>query len=280
MSTVRLAIVMQRKGWGNLSECGRLVKEGMVIVNGELLLNAGRRRQVLTTDTIELDDRAICATVILNKPANIESIPKRHDPKGTTFQFFVPENNARYKQLGRVRIPHPDFVLHRRLYRDLDFQDTGLLLFTKKKDVFHKLSSRRSKVEKEYIVRLRRTNHRPPLTSETGEAQEKIDIIQKGFLKNEKAGISYDSDESGLRVHRLDVVDDDTLRFVLLWDQRDHVRRILQRVNWEVETLHRSRIGNCTVDNLQPGQWRYLHPIEQAAILNQVPDENEFQFDW
>jgi pseudouridine synthase len=272
---------MRRKGWGSLSECGLLVKQGMVIVNGEPLLNAGHKRQVLTTDSIELDERAICEAVMLNKPPNVESIPKRHDREGTTYQYFVPENNAHYGQLGRIKFPHPDFILHRRLYRDLDFQDTGLLFFTKNRTVFHKLVSRRSRIEKEYIVRLRRTNDRPPLMSETGEAQEKLDMIQRGLRQSDDGGLNNSvSGGASLRVHRLDVIDDDTLRFVLWWDQRDHVRRMVQRVYWEVESLHRSRIGICNLDNLKPGQWRYLHPMEQATLLNQMPDENQFEYDW
>jgi 23S rRNA pseudouridine2604 synthase len=65
-----------------------------------------------------------------------------------------------------------------------------------------------------------------------------------------------------LELVNVEVINDDEIRMVLKKERANHVRRMLETVRWEAETMKRVRIADISLEDLPEGKWRYLHPCE------------------
>ena len=69
-------------------------------------------------------------------------------------------------------------------------------------------------------------------------------------------------DGEALKPAQVDRLDDGRLRFVLAEGKKRQIRRMCEAVGLKVTALERVRIGNVTLGELPPGQWRYLRDDE------------------
>ncbi len=127
----------------------------------------------------------------------------------------------------------------------LDIDSTGLLVLTQDGRVARTLIGEDSPIEKEYLVRVRRTQP-GPLPAE-GLAQ-----LQHGLMLDGKA----------LKPAKISWANEDQLRFVLREGRKRQVRRMCEQVGLEVTGLKRVRIGSVVLGKLPLGQWRYLRSDE------------------
>ncbi len=143
-STWKLQKVLANAGFGARREMERWIAAGRVLVNGqraEIGVRVGEK------DTITVDGRRIPAVAVhirrrrvlcYHKPAG--EACTRHDPEGrpTVFEHLPPLKESRWIAIGR-----------------LDFDSSGLLLFTNDGELAHRLMHPRSRIEREYAVRVR-----------------------------------------------------------------------------------------------------------------------------
>jgi len=61
------------------------------------------------------------------------------------------------------------------------------------------------------------------------------------------------------------------LEIVLTEGKNREVRRMVEAVGFKVLKLVRTRIGPCTLQGLQVGTWRHLHPKELSELRKSVP---------
>jgi 16S rRNA pseudouridine516 synthase len=121
----------------------------------------------------------------------------------------------------------------------LDQDTTGLLLLTDDGKFIHKMSSPKHHVPKVYEVT---TKH--PITSEM------VDRLLTGVV--------LDDDPQAVKAAACEAVGELHLRLTLTEGKYHQVKRMLAAVGNRVEGLHRSRIGGLELNDLAPGQWRWL----------------------
>ncbi|MEQ8954700.1 MAG: pseudouridine synthase [Gammaproteobacteria bacterium] len=143
MTTEKLQKVLARAGFGSRRELETWIADGRVQVNGEVAKLGDR---VSGSDRIVVDGKKVSAqgrskgerrVLLYNKPDN--EICTRDDPEGrpTVFQKLPPLKHGRWVAIGR-----------------LDFNTSGLLLFTTDGELANKLMHPSSGVEREYAVRV------------------------------------------------------------------------------------------------------------------------------
>ncbi|HET9822965.1 MAG TPA: pseudouridine synthase [Burkholderiaceae bacterium] len=130
----------------------------------------------------------------------------------------------------------------------LDIDSTGLLVLTQDGRIARALIGEDSRVEKEYLVRVRRAQPGPgPVLAPEGLA-----LLQHGL----------ELDGRALKPAKVSWANEDQLRFVLREGRKRQIRRMCELVGLEVVGLKRVRIGSVVLGKLPAGQWRYLRPDE------------------
>jgi 23S rRNA pseudouridine2604 synthase len=131
----------------------------------------------------------------------------------------------------------------------LDIDSTGLLVLTQDGRIARTLIGEDTRVEKEYLVRVRRAQPGPgPLLAPEGLAR-----LQHGLML----------DGQPLKPAKVSWANEDQLRFVLREGKKRQIRRMCEQVGLEVTGLKRVRIGSVVLGKLPLGQWRYLRPDER-----------------
>lgn len=136
----KLQKVLAARGFGSRRELERWITAGRVSVNGKLAKLGDR---VDDEDRIHIDGRPVNAKkiahryLLYNKPEG--EICSRDDPEGrkTVFDRLPRLKNQRWISVGR-----------------LDFNTSGLLLFTTDGELANKLMHPSSNIEREYAVRV------------------------------------------------------------------------------------------------------------------------------
>ena len=130
----------------------------------------------------------------------------------------------------------------------LDIDSTGLLVLTQDGRIAKQLIGETSEVEKEYLVRVQSTS---------GErlSDQGLRLLNHGL----------ELDGEALQPARVEWVNDDQLRFVLVEGKKRQIRRMCEAVGLKVTGLKRVRIGRVMLGDLPAGQWRYLGADESFA---------------
>ena len=131
----------------------------------------------------------------------------------------------------------------------LDRETSGLLLLTDDGALLHRIISPRSKLPKVYEVALAQ-----PLRGDETER------FASGTLMLE-------SEKEPLAPAQLEVVEPRSVRLTLTEGRYHQVRRMFAAVGNHVLSLHRSRIGGLTLDDLPAGQWRILEDADRNQLF-------------
>jgi 16S rRNA pseudouridine516 synthase len=136
----------------------------------------------------------------------------------------------------------------------LDSDTTGLLLLTDDGGLLHRIVHPKSKLAKVYEATLARD-------LQGNEAE----IFASGKLM-------LQSEPTPLAPATLEVVGPRQARLTLTEGRYHQARRMFAAVGNHVETLHRSRVGGLTLDDLAPGQWRMLDGGDFERLFGAAPD--------
>jgi 23S rRNA pseudouridine2605 synthase len=218
-------------------ECSRrdaaeLVKQGKVKVNGELVLEPGRK--VEYADKITLSGKKLTPQkgrmyVLLNKPKGY--ITTNDDPKGRrTVMDLVSKSGAdRLYPVGR-----------------LDRNTTGLLLLTNDGDLAQKLAHPSFEVKKVYYITLDKS-----LTEADFDKIKAGVTLEDGIAKVDDLAYLETKSELGLEIHS---------------GKNRIVRRIFESLGYVVEKLDRVMYAGLTKKNLPRGKWRKLDEREIVLL--------------
>ena len=210
-------------------EADKLIKDGKVKVNGEIIINPAI--QVGENDKIIFDIENYKNEKIyikLNKPVGY--VVSNNKKEGKPIYKLLDENLKKLYPVGR-----------------LDKDSKGLILFTNDGIFSRKIIGEESECEKEYYVKLEGN-------------------ISDGALKKLEFGISLNGKK--LKPAIVKRVSKNSFNIILKEGRNRQIRRMCEKVGFEVILLKRLRISNIYLNDLQEGKFEYLTKDEINSILN------------
>lgn len=230
---------MADRGLCSRREADAFIAAGQVKVDGVVVDQLGSKFPANVK--IQLDANArkqqnSLITVILNKPIGYVSAQPEKDYRPaiqllTLDNYFGDETPKVIPQ--RLR----DLACVGRL--DIDSQ--GLLIFTQDGRIAKKLIGSETKIEKEYLVRVKGN-------------------LSPQDLKLLNHGLKLDG--VALKPAKVEWINEDQLRFILKEGKKRQIRRMCELVKLQVLGLKRVRVGNVKLSKLPEGQWRFLEANE------------------
>ncbi len=167
-----------------------------------------------------------------------------HKPLGYVCSHTAPVGENIYEllpELWMLRNPHPTTVGR------LDKETSGLILVTDIGGIVHRWTSPRHRKPKVYEV--------------TVDAPLRKNLIKR-FAKGD---ILMEGEEKPCLPAELEFVEENKAILTIYEGRYHQVRRMFKHFNYEVVALHRSRIGDFELGDLQPGEFTAL-PLELADI--------------
>jgi 23S rRNA pseudouridine2604 synthase len=238
---VRLSKLMAQRGVCSRREADVFIEQGMVSVNGVIVDQLGTK--VAPDAEITLAPQAVkkqkeLITIILNKPVGYVSA--QPEPGYAPAIKLITVANQFGK--GNKRLM-PEHLKGLAVAGRLDIDSQGLLLFTQDGRLAKKIIGEESRVEKEYIVRVR------GLLSDDG-------------LRLLRGGLALDG--KPLKPAQVEWINRDQLRFVLREGRKRQIRRMCDLVGLTVVGLKRVRVGKIRLGDLPEGKWRFLETDESV----------------
>jgi 23S rRNA pseudouridine2605 synthase len=231
----RLNKFLSNAGICSRREADKLIQQGIITINDVVVTELGCR--VRPGDTVRYNGQIIgkenFVYVLLNKPKDY--ITTMNDPEGrkTVMDIMGQATKERIFPVGR-----------------LDRNTTGLLLFTNDGDLAQTLTHPKYEVKKVYIAVLDKNlssddmdNLMKGIELEDGEA--KVDNI--AYIQGDKARV-------GVEIHS---------------GKNRIIRRMFEKLGYEVEQLDRVYYAGLTKKELMRGRYRFLNDEEVMELKKQ-----------
>jgi 23S rRNA pseudouridine2605 synthase len=237
--TMTLDRVLSRYGLSSRSSACEAILAGRVKVNGSKVRDPGRwvdpREDSIHLDGIRLR-QARKVYLLFYKPKGV--ITSRGDPGG---------RKTIYDCLGQ-EVPWVSPVGR------LDKDTSGLILLTNDTDFANHVADPESQIPRTYMVK-----------ANTLVSEEMLNKLAEGLQM--KRG-DWARPQSVRRLE--DRGKYSWLEIVLTEGKNREVRRMLEAVELKVLKLVRTRIGPCTLEGLQVGQWRSLRRSELTLLYSKT----------
>ena len=240
----KLQKVLARAGFGSRREIETWIIQKRIRVNGKIAKVGDR---VINADLILVDGKRLTSHrgvretkrrfLIYNKPEN--EICTRKDPRGrpTVFDKLPSLKHERWISVGR-----------------LDFNTTGLLLFTTDGDIANRLAHPSSEIEREYAVRV------------MGQVtQDMVEKMHKGVIIDEHlcrfTDIQYFGGEGINRWYHV----------VVMQGRNREVRKLWESQGLKVSRLKRVRFGPIFMPStIKMGQFQELSKKDVDKLVKSV----------
>lgn len=240
----RLQKVIANLGYCSRRKAEELIKEGKVLVNGEVVLELGTK--VNKGDTIEvngvsLDKNYNYEYYLLYKPRGV--VTSVTDDKGRKTVVDLINTNTRIYPIGR-----------------LDYDTTGILLLTNDGVMANGLMHPANKIDKVYIA--------------------KVDGILSGYdVKRLKSGLvidGYKTSRCHVKVRSIDKKKNRCIVEIILHEGKNHqVKKMIEAVGKKVLKLKRERFAFLDLSGLQAGDYRRLTNKEIAVLYSLIPSNGK-----
>ena len=238
----KLQKVLARSGCGSRREMERWIEKGRVAVNGKIAKLGDR---VDRKARIEVDGRPIASAdqqktrvLLYHKPPG--EVCSRKDPEGrrTVFDRLPGLQSGRWISIGR-----------------LDYNTSGLLLFTTDGELANALMHPSSNIEREYMVRVK------------GEVNEEtFKVLQAGVMLEDGMARFTDIQDGGGEGDGVN-----HWYYVVIMEGRTReVRRLWESQDCVVSRLKRTRYGNVFIPSqVKQGMWIELKGKEVKDLYRQ-----------
>jgi 23S rRNA pseudouridine2605 synthase len=242
---MRIARALALAGIGSRRECEEHIKNGAVTLNGEVVRDLGRQVDP-EQDTLAFRGRVLhfgkYVYFVLNKPAGYTTTASDPHAKKTVYDLLPRTliQGSRQPKPSRTRV----FPVGR-----LDRDSTGLLLFTNDGVLANRLMHPRYQIGKWYEVKLNRAlDPRDGLRLLHGiELEDGIAKIEKFHKRSPRV-----------------------VRVLIREGKKREVRRIFEKLGYEVMFLLRIAFGPILLGSLPPGGGRFLTSPEVIELKKAV----------
>lgn len=234
----RLQKVLARAGYGSRRACEELVEQARVEVNGEIVLEQGKRVQP-ESDEIKVDGLTVATQSYqffsLNKPAGV--VATMEDPdRRQCLGDYVTNRETRLFHVGR-----------------LDTETEGVILLTNHGELAHRLTHPRYGVKKIYLAAIQ-----GPIPRDLGKMLKDGIELEDGYARADHFRVVEQTGKNYLVE-------------VTLHEGRKHiVRRMLAEAGFPVEKLVRTSFGPITLGDQKSGWLRRLSNTEVGMLMREV----------
>lgn len=236
---MRINKYISRAGVCSRRDADRLVEQGRVTIDGEVVTEHGTR--VLPGQTVQVDGETVSPRekeyLLLNKPKDTISTTDDEKDRRTVLDVVGAggDNPKGLFPVGR-----------------LDRNTVGALLVTNDGDLAHRLMHPRFEIEKIYFVR----------TQDPVKPHE-LDALRRGIeLEDGPAradDVAYPEPSEKREV------------MIKLHEGRNRqIRRMMETLGHTIVLLERVQYAGLTLEDLPRGHWRRLHPQEVTALRERV----------
>jgi len=243
MMTEKLQKVLARAGFGSRREIETWIEKGRIKVNGKVAVIGAR---VSDDDKVLVDGKKLASqkgirkerrVLLYNKPENQITTRKDTQGRATVFDKLPPLKHGRWVAVGR-----------------LDFNTSGLLLFTTDGELANKLMHPSSQIEREYAVRVL-GNVTPAMVQEMHKG-----VIIEGKLCRFSDIQHYGGEGVNQWYH-----------VVLMEGRNREVRKLWESQGVTVSRLKRVRFGPLFIPStVRRGQYQELAKGEVDKLLKLV----------
>jgi 23S rRNA pseudouridine2605 synthase len=234
----RLQKVLARAGMGSRRACEELIEQSRVEVNGEIVVEQGKRVDV-HKDEIKVDGLTVAAQsylfFALNKPAGVVS--SMEDPDGRQcLGDYVTNRETRLFHVGR-----------------LDTETEGIIMLTNHGELAHRLTHPKYGVKKTYLAAIQ-----GPLPRDLGKRLKDGIQLEDGYARADHFRVVENTGKNYLVE-------------VTLHEGRKHiVRRMLAEAGFPVERLVRTSFGPIPLGDQKSGWLRRLTNTEVGMLMREV----------
>ena len=235
----RLQKVISDNGYTSRRKAEELIKEGKVLVNGEV---ATIGMKVSTNDEIMIDGNLLTKDLdskvyyLLNKPRGI--VCTSSDEKGRKTVIDLIETDKRIYPVGR-----------------LDYDTTGVLLLTNDGELTNKLIHPKNNIDKVYLAKIK-------------------GIINGVDINKLKDGVKIDNfvtSKSRVKLKSFDKKTQTSLVELTIHEGHNHqVKKMFESIGYDVIKLTRTRFAFLDVKSLKSGEYRKLLPHEIKKLYSLV----------
>lgn len=231
----RLQKVIANLGYCSRRKAEELIKEGKVLVNGNVVKELGTK--VKNSDTIEvegniLDNNKNYEYYILNKPRGV--VTTTNDEHGRKTVIDLIDTSTRIYPIGR-----------------LDYDTTGLLLLTNDGELANKLMHPSFKIDKTYIAKIE-------------------GIISPISIKKLRSGVvidGYKTRPARVKVKSIDKKTNKSIVEITISEGKNHqVKKMFEAVGHPVLKLKREKYAIFDIKDLKVGEYRKL-TFKEVSIL-------------
>lgn len=213
--------------------------QGRVKVNGKIVTELGTKIDD-EKDIVEFDNKKIEVDnkdhiyVLLNKPIGYVTTAKDQFGRDTVMDLV--KVGKRIVPVGR-----------------LDMYTSGALILTDDGDFVYKITHPKHEITKTYAVTLKGIIKK-----------EEISQLEEGVIIDE----NYKTRPANVKILKIDKENNQSRILITIHEGKNRqVRKMCNAINKKVLALHRSKIGNIDVKNIELGKWRYLTKNEVKELI-------------
>ena len=234
----RLQKVIANSGYTSRRNAEKLISEGRVAVNGDIVTELGvkvNQADIILIDGVEINKNEKKVYYLLNKPRGVISSVTDDKDRKTVVDLI--DTDQRIYPIGR-----------------LDYNTTGIILLTNDGDFANHLMHPKNNIKKTYLAKIE-------------------GILSKDDIIALKKGIVIDGrkvDTSNFKVKKKDIEKNNSLVEITIVEGRNHiVKNIFASLKHDVIKLTRTNYSFLNVDNLKSGEYRELSIKEVKRLFNE-----------
>ena len=237
MEEMRLQKYLASRGVASRRKCEEYIIQGKVQVNGKTITELGVKvnpeKDKITFEGKNVKQEERKVYILLNKPIG--------------YVTTSDEQFGRDKVLDLVKVRERVVPVGR-----LDMYTSGALILTNDGDFVYKVTHPKHEITKTYTV-----------TVKGIIKNEEVEQLRKGVKIDD-----YTTRPAKVKILKTDEEKDiSRLEITIHEGKNRQVRRMCESVGRRVIALHRSKIGNIGVKDIELGKWRYLKDFEVKTLI-------------
>ena len=241
MEQVRLQKFLAESGIASRRKAEELISSGKIAVNGKVVTELGTKvnpdEDKITFNGKIVENKDEKVYVLLNKPIGYVTTAKDQFNRDTVLDLV--KVKQRLVPCGR-----------------LDMYTSGALILTNDGEFVYKITHPKHEITKTYTVTVK------------GIVQENEVEELKNGVEIDDNGTPYITKQAKVKILKTDIEKDiSRLEITIHKKKNRQVRKMCEAIGRKVLALHRSKIGNIGVKDLELGKWRYLKQFEINKLI-------------